>query len=146
MEVKVEAVAAPVARPIATPMTGSGETPVPSPEKKKPCIRADAEPALDEGHGGPTPMDTESEVVSPNAPTIPGEPSKPKGSEQEEPSHAATCPDQETTLEYSPQENHQGEETVKPVALEVTFDNAGNETPKNSSPGAVAAIMVLWLH
>jgi len=95
--VKLEVVEVPAPRPIATPMMGSGETPVPSPDKKKPCIRA--EPAVDEGRcepTQPTPMDTESEVVSPNAPTIPGEP---KGCEQEEGSYPATCPDQQTTLE-----------------------------------------------
>ena len=145
---------------------GSGETPVPSPEKKK--LRVDHEdkssnaaapvvvkmepsPTLpDPSEVGSQSQPEQSLVVSPTAPTIPGDLGD--GDAAVAVAEPAGAPKQ---LAGPTDENLEGQGkasdepmSMEPQNLEGQFAKAvevdGNQTPP-ASPGAIAAVMVLWL-
>lgn len=139
---------------MATPQMGNGETPVPSPDKKKLRVDHEDKPSSDavlkvvKMEPSPTLPDPPTEVASPSAPTIPGDLGNGDGTEAlAEPSDG---PEQVGNANH---ENMEGEgmtadEPMEPQNLEGQFakavDVTGNQTPP-TSPGTVAALMVLWL-
>ena len=154
--------AAPAGRPVATPQMGhgNGETPVPSPEKKKLRIDEDkssnaAVPMVVKMEPSPTLPDPPTEVesqpqpednvmASPTAPTIAGDVGNGGGT-----AALAEPSDGPKQVGNANHENLEGQPmSIEPQNLEGQFakavDVTGNQTPP-TSPGAMAALMVLWL-
>lgn len=151
--------AAPAGRPVATPQMGTGETPVPSPDKKK--LRVDHEdkssdavvPMVVKTEPSPTLPDPPTEVGltqpehSPTAPTIAADLGSGDGTAaMAEPS----VPREQVGGANNENLEGQGKESDEPMSMEpqnldVQFaeavDVTGKQTPP-ASPGAVAAVMV----
>ena len=144
---------------MATPQMGNGETPVPSPDKKK--LRVDHEdksavpmvvkmeppPTLADP---PTEAESQSHMASPSAPTIPGDLGNGDGTE-------ALAEPSDGPMQVGNANDENLKDTgvtadepmsIEPQSLEGQFakavDVTGNQTPP-ASPGAVAVLMVLWL-